>query len=164
MKNFSIEIKWGVLFSIVSLAWMLLEKTVGLHDQYIAKQAMYTNLFGLVAIGIYILALSDKKKNFYKNKMTWKQGFLSGMALSVVVSLLSPVVQYLSFTYITPTFFSHIISYAVANKVQTQTQAEAYFNLKSYIIQGIFGALSMGVITAAIVALMVKTKNYSNEN
>ena len=66
MKNFSIEIKWGVLFSIVSLAWMLLEKTVGLHDQYIAKQAMYTNLFGLVAIGIYILALSDKKKNFYK--------------------------------------------------------------------------------------------------
>lgn len=164
MKNFSIEIKWGLLFSVATLLWMVLEKSLGLHDQFIARQAIYTNLFALVAIGIYILALSDKKKNFYKGKMTWKQGFLSGMVLSVIVSLLSPLIQYITFTYISPTFFSHIIAYSIANKVQTQAQAEAYFNMKSYLIQGVFGGLSMGVITSAIVALMVKTKNYSNEN
>jgi hypothetical protein len=34
--------------------------------------------------------------------------------------------------------------------------------MKSYILQGIFGALSMGTITAAIVSLFLKTKKETN--
>jgi hypothetical protein len=51
----------------------------------------------------------------------------------------------------------------VANKIQTQSQAEMYFNLKSYTIQGIFGAFSFGVLTSAIVAFVIKTKIKTNE-
>ncbi|WP_289024069.1 hypothetical protein [uncultured Salegentibacter sp.] len=36
--------------------------------------------------------------------------------------------------------------------------AAAYFNLSSYIVQSIAGALMFGVVTAAIVALFVKRK------
>jgi ribulose kinase len=93
--------------------------------------------------------------------MTWKQGFLSGVVVAITVSVLSPVVQYVSYTYISPEFFANIIKYAVDHKVQTQTQAESYFNLRSYITQGIFSSLSMGVIAAAIVAQFLKTKNDS---
>ena len=40
----------------------------------------------------------------------------------------------------------------------TQEAAEKYFNLKSYIIQGMVGAPIMGIITTTIVALFTKKK------
>ena len=163
MKKFSIEIKWGIQFSIVTLVWMILEKSVGLHDEYIAKQAIYTNLFGIVAVVIYFLALRDKKKNDYAGSMDWKHGFISGLILSFMIAVLNPFVQYITFTYITPDFFANITNYAVSHNIQTQQQAEIFFSLKSYTLQGIFNALSMGVITAALVALLVKTKDQRHE-
>jgi len=158
MKKFTIEIKWGIQFSLLSIVWMIFEKTMGWHDQLIAMQPIYTNLFGIIAVLIYFLALLDKKKNFYQGKMDWKQGFIAGIALSIVISLLSPIVQYVTYTYITPNYFTNIIHYTVSHKKQTQAQAELFFSLRSYMLQGAFGGLSMGVLTAAIVALLVKTK------
>ncbi len=38
MKNYALELKWAINFSIASLLWMILEKTLGWHDQYLAKQ------------------------------------------------------------------------------------------------------------------------------
>lgn len=158
MKKFAIEIKWGVQFSIASLVWMIVEFSAGLHDVHIDKQLIYTNLFAIVAIALYALALREKKYVFYKGIMTWKQGFMSGVVLSIVICILSPLVQYLTYTFITPNFFTTIIKYFVEHHFKTQEQAEAYFSLKSYILQGIFGSLSMGIITAAIVALFLKNK------
>lgn len=163
MKKFAIEIRWAIQFSIVSLVWMIFEKTMGWHDELISKQAIYTNLFALVGIGIYFIALSDKKKNYYKGSMDWRQGFMSGMILSTVVAVLNPMVQSITYTYITPNFFENIIEFMVTQKVQTQSQAEMYFNLKSFTIQGIFGAFSFGVLTSAFVAFVLKTKITTHE-
>jgi len=159
MNKFEIEIRWAILYSILAIVWMILEKELGWHDRLIAKQASYTNLFGFVTLTIYTLALYDKKMKFYGGKMDWKQGFLSGIVFSLAISILSPIVQYAIHTYISPNYFDAIIAYVVSNKIQTQEQAAAYFNLKSYIMQSAFGGLSMGVILAAIVALFLKTKN-----
>jgi len=158
MKNFSVEIKWGILFSLLSMVWVIGEFVVGLHDIHIAKQPIYTNLFAFVAISIYALALRDKKVNYFKGEMSWQQGFLCGLVLSAVVALLSPIVQYVSYTFISPRFFANIIDYSVKNKVQTLAEAEAYFNMRTYIIQGISGSLSMGVISSSIIAYLLKTK------
>jgi hypothetical protein len=62
------------------------------------------------------------------------------------------------FAYITPTFFANAIKLSVELKYFTQTQAEEYFNLKNYLIQGLTGAPIMGIITTAIVAIFVKNK------
>jgi hypothetical protein len=40
----------------------------------------------------------------------------------------------------------------------TQEAAESYFNIRSYIIQGIVGAPVMGIVTSAVVAFFVKSK------
>lgn len=158
MKNFTIEIKWAFIFFFASLAWMFLEKSVGLHDQYIEKHPIYTNLFAIVAVTVYYLAIRDKKKNFFNNQMNWKQGFITGLILTIFVTILSPVAQYITSTIITPDYFKNIITFAVEHKKMTQEAAEMYFNLKSYIIQGVFGALSMGVVTSAIVSYFTKSK------
>lgn len=47
MKNISIEIKWALIFSAVTLLWMTGEKLVGLHDKYIDYHLYLTNLFAI---------------------------------------------------------------------------------------------------------------------
>jgi len=158
MKKFSIEIKWGVIFTVISLLWMYLEKGLGWHDENIAQHAIYTNLFGIVAIILYVAALLDKRKNFYHGKMNWSQGFISGIVVSTVVAVLSPLAQFLTFEFITPNYFDNVIEYSVENGAMTRAAAEEYFNLTSYIIQSFFFALVVGVVTSAIVAYFVKKK------
>ncbi len=158
MDKFTIEIKWGVIFTVLALLWMVFEKTMGWHDVLIAKQAIYTNFFGIFAVLVYFFAIRDKKRNFYNGQMTWRQGFVAGIIVTIVVTVLAPLSQFVTSTYITPDYFNNVIAYSVETKVMNQEQAEAYFNLKSYIIQATFGALVMGVVTSAVVAWFLKTK------
>ena len=137
---------------------MFLEKGLGWHDESIAQHAIYTNLFAIVAIVLYVLALLDKRKNYYDGRMTWSQGFISGILISIVVALLSPLAQYITHTFITPDYFNNVIEYSVKSGVMKREAAEEYFNLTSYIIQSFFFALVVGVVTSAIVAFFVRTK------
>ena len=43
MKNIKIEIKWAIIFAVMGLVWMFIEKLVGLHNEHIDKHAIYTN-------------------------------------------------------------------------------------------------------------------------
>jgi Co/Zn/Cd efflux system component len=158
MKNFRIEFKWGIIFTVASILWTLIEKLVGLHDQYVGRQMMFSAVFGVVAVPLFAFALSDKKKNFYNGNMNWTQGFLSGVILSVIIAVLSPVAQYVSYEIISPDYFGNIIHHYVANTQMTPERAEAYFNPKSYMIQAVSTGISMGVLTSAIVALFIRTK------
>jgi hypothetical protein len=158
MKKIAIEIKWGIVFTIVTLAWIHIEKWLGWHDELIGKHPFYSMLFTFVSIVIFILALKDKKKNYFNNSIDWKQGFLSGCILSIVITLFSPLCQYLSSEVISPNFFQNAINYAVENKRMSLENATTYFNLKSYIFQAAFGGLSMGIVLSSIIAYFIKTK------
>lgn len=156
MKKYSIELKWALAFAGMSLVWMALERMVGLHDTHIDKHAVYTNLIAIPAITIYVLALLDKRKNYYGGKMTYMEGFVSGMVVTLIVTIISPLTQLITSSIITPYYFENAIQYAVSNNKSTLAAAEDYFNLKSYIIQGLIGAPIMGLITTAIVAFFTK--------
>lgn len=158
MKKFSIELKWALIFVAASLLWMLFEKSAGWHDEYIDKHPIYTNLFAIVAIAVYVLALLDKKRNYYNGRMDWTQGFLSGVVISIVIAVLSPLTQYVT-ALISPDYFNNMIDYSVKHKLQTREQAEAYFNYNNYTMLAAMGGISMGVVTSAVVALVVKSKS-----
>ena len=159
MKKFKIEIKWAILFTLFSLLWMILEKSIRLHDIYIDKHPIYTNLFAIPAILFFVFALKEKKKFYFNNSMSWTQGFVTGLFISILIMILSPIAMYIAYSYITPEYFKNAMNYAVEKKLMTRETAELYFSLKSYIIQSSIGGLSMGVVTSAIVALFVKTKS-----
>lgn len=159
MKKIRLEIKWALIFVVTSLLWMLLEKLVGLHSTHIDKHMYLTNLFAIPAIIVYVLALIDKKKKDYNGQMTYKQGFISGLIITVIVALFAPLTQWVISTIITPEYFPNVIAYSVETGYhKSLEEAEAYFNLKNYITQSVIGAIVMGVITAAVVAIFVKTK------
>jgi len=160
MKNIRLELKWALIFVGMSLLWMVLEKAVGLHSTHIDKHMYLTNLFAIPAILVYVLALKDKKKNFYNGQMTYKQGFLSGLIITIIVALLAPLTQWITSTVITPEYFPNVIAHSVETGYHSSLEeAEAYFNLKNYMVQSVIGALVMGIITTAVVALFVRSKS-----
>jgi len=156
MKRITIELQWAAVFFAMTLLWMLLEKTVGLHDTYIDKQAIYNNLIAIPAIAIYVFALLHKRKKYYGGDMTYGQGVTCGLIMTAFITLLSPLAQYITSTFITPQYFTNAIKYAVSKGYSTPAEAQAYFNLQSYSIQGLIGAPMMGVITTLIVAAFTK--------
>lgn len=159
MSSLKIEIKWALIFIAVSLSWMIFEKSMGWHDVLIEKHAIYTNFFAVFAIGVYVLALLDKKNAYFNGNMTFKEGFLSGLVITIIIVLLSPVSQYIALEFITPEYFSNVIDYTVASGNLDQKSAEEYFNLQSYIIQAMIGAFVLGLITSAGVSFFVKSKS-----
>ncbi|MEZ5106224.1 MAG: DUF4199 domain-containing protein [Draconibacterium sp.] len=157
-KKFGIELKWAFIFIGISLLWMVLERLTGLHDKYISKHIIYTNLFAIPAIIIFVLALLDKRKNFYNNKLSWLDGFLAGLVISIIITVFSPLTQLITIKVITPDFFPNMINYVVESGKMSQENAEDYFNLTNYMMQSALGGLLMGAITSAIVALFVRKK------
>lgn len=158
MKSRAIEIKWALIFFFMMLLWMLLERLAGLHGEHIDKHATFSNFVAIPAIAIYVFALLEKRKKDYQGKMTYKQGFISGLIITLIVTVLSPLTQYITSTVIAPNYFPNIIEYSVQEEKMTREAAEAFFNLKSYMVQVLIGTPVMGLLTTAIVALFTRKK------
>lgn len=159
MKNIKIEIKWALIFSVVGLLWMVLEKVCGLHSTYIDYHMYLTNLFAIPAIWMMVLALLEKKRKHYNGQMTYLQGLVSGIILSLIIALLSPLTQWITSYVITPEYFPNVIKRSVEIKYfKTTAEAEAYFNYPNYAKQGMIAAFGMGLITTAIAMIFIRTK------
>jgi len=158
MNKIKIELKWSLIYIIMGFMWMFLERLIGLHDEHIDQHPFYTMFIIIPAIVVYVFALIDKRKNYYKGILTYKQGFISGLIITLFVALLIPLSQYITATFITPNYFANAISYTVEKGAMTQENAINYFNNKNYIIQGLIGTLVMGIVTTLLVAIFTRKK------
>ncbi len=158
MKNIKIEIKWAIIFTLMMLVWMVLERLFGFHDTHIDQHHIYSNFVAIPAIAVYVFALLDKRKNFYRGKMTYIQGFVSGLIITLMVTVLSPLVQVITTIVIAPDYFQNAIDHAVTEGKMTREGAEEYFNLNTYLIQVLIGTPVMGVMTSAVVAIFTRKK------
>lgn len=161
MKNLDrlkIQIKWALIFALMTLVWMWIEKLVGFHGKYIAHHYIYTSFIIIPSVVIYVLALLDIRKNFYDGKMTYIQGFVSGLIISLIITFLTPLTLIITTFVITPDYFSNIIEYSVESKKMARQEAEAYFNLHTYIMQGLIFAPLFGMSASAIIAIFTRKK------
>lgn len=158
MRKIKIEIKWTLLFIGMQLVWMVLEKALGFYSTHIDKHHIFTNFIALPAIAMYVFALLDKKKNYYLGNISYKQAFRSGLVISIIVTILSPLTQLIITYLIAPEYFPNAIRYAVESGNMIAVEADEWFNIYSFIIQGLIGTPIMGIITSLIVAFFVKSK------
>lgn len=164
MKSIKIELKWAIIFSIMGLLWMVLEKLCGLHGKHIDYHLYLTNLFAIPAIIVMVMALKDKKEAFYGGNMSYKQGLISGIILSTIIALISPLTQWITSYLITPEYFPNVIKRSVElGYYKTSAEAIANFNYKNYAIQGAIGALGMGIVTTAMAMIFIRTKTKQQE-
>jgi len=159
MGNLKIEIKWAIYFTLMTLAWMLLEKLCGLHGKYIDYHLYLTNLFAIPAIWFMVLALKDKKKNSYNGRISYTQGLVSGIILSAFIALLSPLTQWITSYVITPEYFPNVIKRSVElGYYKSTAEAGAHFNYKNYAINSTIFAFVFGAVTTAIAMIFIRTK------
>jgi len=159
MEKYKIEIKWAAIFSAMTLLWMVLEKLSGLHSTYIDYHIYLTNLYAIPAIWVMVLALKDKKQKFFNNKITYKEGLISGAILSLIIAALSPLTQWIITYVITPEYFPNVIKRSVElGYFKTAEEAAANFNYSNYAVQSTIAALVMGIVTTSIAMIFLKSK------
>jgi uncharacterized protein DUF4199 len=158
MKKFAIEIKWAIIYVILSIVWIFIQKSLGFFNENISKHLFYSILIALTLLPLFYLAQTDKKNNFLNGKMSWKQGFISGCIIIVMATLFSPLLTYLTYEIINPDFFDKAIEFYTKNGKISAVDAATRFNLKSYMMQSISDNLSFGIIFSAIIAFFTKSK------
>lgn len=160
MKDFRIELRWGILFSFVLMGWMFLEKQMGWHTTHIDGQlGKHFLVLIIMFIIVFYAGIREKRDSFYKGSITWKRAFISGAMIAVLITVLSPFVQFFIYHYISPDYFKNMIDYQM-NKEKfpmKKESAEMFFTMKGYIIQAVFTDLSFGLMTSAILALFLRT-------
>ena len=157
MKSIALELKWALIFVVAGLAWTGLERLVGLHSTHLAWHPVVTNFFIVVAVLVYFLALRAKRETT-GGTITFKKAFVSGLIITLFVTLLTPLWQYLSATIVSPQYFENVAAYSVSQKLMTEAQAASYFSLKNYMVQSVIFAPIAGIITSLLAALIVSRK------
>ncbi len=150
-----LEIKWGVIFAAMQLIWITLEFAVGLHDKHISWHPTISNFIAIPSIIIMVLAIREKRA-VLDGKITLGKAFLCGLGVSVIVAILSPLVQIIFFRLINPNFFTSMIKHAIESGQATLEQTQANFNLSNYLMLGAIGSIVMGAITSLIIAAIIK--------
>ena len=156
MKNYKVEMKWALTFAAMTLLWAVIEKTAGFHDELMSQQSVFGAFILIPAVIIYLLALKDKRSKFYDGLMSYKQGLLSGLILSIMIGIISMLTSIIILTIISPDYFSNAIRYSVSNSIMTQSQAESQYNISGYIITGAIAAVITGIVITAILMLFLK--------
>jgi Protein of unknown function (DUF4199) len=150
------EIKWGVIFIIVSFLWITLERVVGLHGKYISMRQYVGFLFIIPAVLMMVLAIAEKRRVLGGN-ISFKQGFLCGMGVSIVVAILTPLSQWILYRFVTPDFFQNDINYRMSQGENT-TALEFLYSTNWFLLVGVSAALITGAITSLILAAIMRTK------
>jgi hypothetical protein len=151
------EVKYGLIFSLVSFIWLCLEFFLGFHGSHIEKHVLVSKFFSFPAVIIMVQNIMQKKKEL-GGKITFGQAFQSGFIMTLIVALLSPGVYYLFFTIVNPGYFEAFRNYAIEMKLATADEAASDFNLKAFLVQGAISAIVMGVLSTAIIGFFARTK------
>lgn len=166
MKDFRTELRWGIIFSLVSMIWVYIEKNLlNWHDEHIAHQLGYHFIVTILLFFIFFyLGIKDKKKNYYKGRLTWKQGVVSGGMITVIIVLLSPLTVFFIYHYITPDYFEHMIAYQTGKELYPMEVAAARrsFNMTSFIINEVSTTFSFGIGISALLSLFLRTGKKNN--
>lgn len=157
-KPSRIELAWAGIFFLMTLAWMSLEKSLGWHDTRIADHALYTNIYDLLFIVTLAMAMRSIKTKRYQGNMSWKQGIISGMWITLILAALSPLTQWITHRLISPDFFPNIIQFVTDNDLMTAEAAAAQFNLPNYVWQNLVGTLILGSAATLVLAHIFRTK------
>jgi hypothetical protein len=154
--TFSIELKWALIFSVMYLAWMVMERVAGFHGERIEQQSIVGTLVLIPSFIIYWLTLRNRKRSV-GGGMTYRQGLLSGCILTAFMLALSPLTQLLTLNVISPDYFTHLTEYSVAQGALTREEAQQQFNFGNYLTISLVAGAVTGVLFSAVLAAFTRS-------
>jgi hypothetical protein len=158
MKRFAIEIKWSLIFAVMTLVWALLGKALNFDDTAIQYNQVFNTLILIPAFVIYLLEGFDKRRQYYHGIISYKQALASGLMLSVFVAFLGILTTWISVSVITPDLFANSIRHVTSTGLMSAADAQQQFSLSTFLITGFFAAPVTGLVLSLITSAIVKTK------
>ena len=70
-RKIELEIKWAIIFLLVGLLWMVLEKGSGWSEEYVDYPLNLKKPFAIPAFFVIILGSIRKKVEFYLGSITY---------------------------------------------------------------------------------------------
>ncbi|WP_121667482.1 DUF4199 domain-containing protein [Mesonia aquimarina] len=164
MKNFSIEFKWAMVFTVFSLIWMYVERSLGWHSNSIFNHQIFTNLLIIPLLFIFTITfgLREKKRMYYDGIISWEQALVSGGIISVIICVFTPALQYIFSEVISPEYFEKAAIQLSERGGTSIEKAKDVYNLKASIIDAVVFNLAMGIVTSAIVGAFIKNSAKKN--
>lgn len=169
------ELKAGIFISLAYFIWLLSEFKLGLHS---SKIDYYEFIFWMALIipvtGIYLTLRYLRNKEF-KGKINFMQGFLSGIKITGVISILIPVLSWLYVSAINPTFFPAMKDHqekmiedlnisSVIEKESLKNEIAIKNSIASYLLRQFSFVLISGTLITIICAIFIRKTDSQEEH
>lgn len=152
------EIKYALIFVGASFLWNCLEFAVGLQGKHIDIHPYFvTSFFILLTAMVYYLAITEKRRK-NAGRITFLKAFVAGMLLTSFILILNPLSLYIFSTFVNTDFYSAFIQHDVLTGKYSPQEANDYYNLKNFIIQGTIYRFIMGLIATIIISSISASK------
>lgn len=145
-----LELKWVSIIIILHIIWHIAERLLGFYSDKALYQGLSSAVFMVVYAGIMYLAVAGLRESNrgYLNK---RQGFLSGLFISLIMVAFAPIMVGLLQFLIQPDFFNTMIMETTNNGAyQSYQMAEKEYNYWNYVTLYMAGYLLVGSLSAAL--------------
>jgi len=145
-----LEIKWVAIVFILHVLWLIGERTFGFFGARIRHEELVSLAFFIVYALVMFLAVADLKSrnNGFLNR---RQGFLSGLFMSLILVAMAPVMVGILMFAIQPDFFNVMIMAATERGEYSVYEAAVQeYNYWSYVKLFMAGYLLVGSLSAAL--------------
>jgi hypothetical protein len=162
-----IETRFGLIVLLLSIIWKTSLFAFGARDTFMGQYSvMFVMLFML--LGIY-LGLEELRKTVFGGKLSFQQGFKSGMMIAFLHSIFYSLFLYVYYAYIDVTFFAEKIEARVAEARaagNTEESIESFRQSAEQILSpsvqstfSLVGLLVLSAFYAGIIAKMIEKKH-----
>ena len=149
-KNLHRALKWGAIYTGMTIGWAVLGKATGMHDARIRYNLAFNSAVLLPSLAVYALAIREMNAAV---PMTYGERLLSGLVLTVFVTVLGPLNPVISMVFVSPRFFENATRYSIESGMMTDEEALQKFNLTTFIVRGFIGGPIFGFVLSLIAAL-----------
>ena len=161
------ELLAGISIALASFIWLCLEFVFGMQDTYI-DYYMYVSNFAYILpiIGLY-WAIKKRYATFTTGAFQLKDGLMSGVIVSVTAAFINLPLQWFFVEKVNPHFFGNMIALegkkaltGAGNTIVAITDAQAYYNISSFLIQGFTSFLILGLFISLMLSFRLVKRNY----
>lgn len=161
---------YGIVTGLLIAGWMYLEFLMGFHG---SKMGKYTSLAALVftIVGIY-LGIRAYRRHSLAGQMSYWQGVLAGVVLSIFAGLITGAFTYAYFSFINPGFVDYMVDLNRQTLVQhgasdVQVESNAIVTREIYqpipqALRAFGGYIATGSLFSLVIAGLLKSRRREN--
>lgn len=154
-----IALKYGLLIVFFIFLWSIAEYTTGVLSNYPEYRPVLALLSLTIPFIFLYLGIREAQKE-YTGYFTYGQAFKVGVFITLVVTILNPLGQWIFFAFLSPEAFETIQTYNqdLLAADGGQLIAEESYGLGEYLLERAIGSLVGGIVISAILAIFVRDK------